>query len=217
MPITRLFRLVADAAQLESFAEVGQHNLLTSIENEAGTLSMSATHLPDDPSVNYVFEIYADQDAYEVHASSPQFKAYGAMAAEVLVDRAVYACTPQLLLDKPEGLRVTDARGAAPRLARVVVPAGHDAAFREAVFANMRASIECEPGVLAMYAVTLTDDPATWYFWEVYASEQAYAAHRETDHFKAYIAATADLVSDKELIPLTPDTLVTQGSLSWSA
>lgn len=214
MPITRLFRLVADPAHLDSFASVGAQNLTTSIDTEPGTLSMSATHLPDDPSVNYVFEVYADQAAYEVHAASPQFKAYVDMAAGVLTDRAVYPCTPQLLVEKPEGLRVTSAADAAPRLARVVVPTEHDAAFREAVFANMRASVAEEPGVLAMYAVTLTDDPATWYFWEVYASEEAYAAHRETTHFKAYIAATGDLVSDKELTPLVSDTLVSQGALA---
>ena len=92
-----------------------------------------------------------------------------------------------------------------------------DVAFRDAVFTNMRASVAEEPGVLAMYAVTLADDPTTWYFWEVYASEESYAAHRETAHFKTYIAATADLVSDKELTPLVPDTLVNQGGLSWQA
>ncbi|MDO4537824.1 MAG: antibiotic biosynthesis monooxygenase [Coriobacteriales bacterium] len=214
MSITRLFRLVAVPTELDRFASVGEHNLVTSLETEPGTLSMSATHLPDDATVNFVFEIYADQAAYEVHAASPQFGAFAALAGEVLTDRAVYACTPQLLLDKPEGLCVKGANEVAPRLARVVVPAENDAAFRTAVFANMRASVEKEPGVLAMYAVTLADDPETWYFWEIYASEQAYAAHRETEHFKAYIAATADLTSDKELTPLAADTLVFQGGLN---
>ena len=217
MPITRLFRLVADPTQLDRFGSVGEQNLMTSITNEPGTLSMNATHLPADASVNYVFEIYADQAAYEVHAASPQFKAYGTMASEVLTGRAVYSCNPQLLLEKPEALRATSASAVAPRLARVVVPAENDVAFRDAVFTNMRASVAGEPGVLAMYAVTLADDPTTWYFWEVYASEESYAAHRETAHFKTYIAATADLVSDKELTPLVPDTLVNQGGLSWQA
>ena len=217
MPITRLFRLVADPTQLDRFGSVGEQNLMTSITNEPGTLSMNATHLPADASVNYVFEIYADQAAYEVHAASPQFKAYGTMASEVLTGRAVYPCNPQLLLEKPETLRATSASAVAPRLARVVVPAENDVAFRDAVFTNMRASVAEEPGVLAMYAVTLADDPTTWYFWEVYASEESYAAPRETAHFKTYIAATADLVSDKELTPLVPDTLVNQGGLSWQA
>jgi quinol monooxygenase YgiN len=102
-------------------------------------------------------------------------------------------------------------------MARLVVSKGHGAAFREAVFANMRASVGEEEGVLSMYAVTLADDASVWYFWEVYASEEAYAAHRETDHFKAYIAATAGLTTAKELTPLVADTLVNQGGLDWQA
>ena len=119
MPITRLFRLVADPTQLDRFGSVGEQNLMTSITNEPGTLSMNATHLPADASVNYVFEIYADQAAYEVHAASPQFKAYGTMASEVLTGRSVYPCNPQLLLEKSEALRATSASAVAPRLARV--------------------------------------------------------------------------------------------------
>ena len=217
MPITRLFRLVSDEGQCDRFASVGEHNLLTSIDVEPGTLSMSAAHLADDPCVNYVFEIYRDEAAYEVHAASGQFLAFADFARTGLTDRAVYTCSPELLLEKEGGLKVRRGETACVRMARLVVSEGHGPAFREAVFANMRASVATEEGVLAMYASTLADDASVWYFWEVYASEEAYAAHRETDHFKAYIAATAGLVTAKELTPLVADTLVNQGGLDWQA
>lgn len=217
MPITRLFRLVCDEGQCDRFASVGEHNLLTSIDVEPGTLSMSASHLDSDPSVNYVFEIYRDEAAYEVHAASGQFLAFADFARTGLTDRAVYTCSPELLLEKEGGLKVTQDETICVRMARLVVPQEHGAAFREAVFANMRASVGEEEGVLSMYAVTLADDASVWYFWEVYASEEAYAAHRETDHFKAYIAATAELTTTRELTPLVADTLVNQGGLDWQA
>ena len=217
MPITRLFRLVCDEGQCDRFASVGEHNLLTSIDVEPGTLSMSASHLDSDPSVNYVFEIYRDEAAYEVHAASGQFLAFADFARTGLTDRAVYTCSPELLLEKEGGLKVTQDETICVRMARLVVPQEHGAAFREAVFANMRASVGEEEGVLSMYAVTLADDASVWYFWEVYASEEAYAVHRETDHFKAYIAATAELATTKELTPLVADTLVNQGGLDWQA
>jgi quinol monooxygenase YgiN len=217
MPITRLFRLVCDEGQCDRFASVGEHNLLTSIDVEPGTLSMSASHLDSDPSVNYVFEIYRDEAAYEVHAASGQFLAFADFARTGLTDRAVYTCSPELLLEKEGGLKVTQDETICVRMARLVVPQEHGAAFREAVFANMRASVGEEEGVLSMYAVTLADDASVWYFWEVYASEEAYAVHRETDHFKAYIAATAELTTTRELTPLVADTLVNQGGLDWQA
>ena len=217
MPITRLFRLVCDEGQCDRFASVGEHNLLTSIDVEPGTLSMRASHLDSDPSVNYVFEIYRDEAAYEVHAASGQFLAFADFARTGLTDRAVYTCSPELLLEKEGGLKVTQDETICVRMARLVVPQEHGAAFREAVFANMRASVGEEEGVLSMYAVTLADDASVWYFWEVYASEEAYAVHRETDHFKAYIAATAELTTKRELTPLVADTLVNQGGLDWQA
>ncbi len=211
--ITRLFRLERDLSQQERFDSVGQANLLTSIEDEPGTLAMFATHLPDEPATCYVFEVYASEDAYNVHASSPQFKDYVAMASEALTGRAVFQLVPELMVEKEAGLRVTDATGAAPRCCFVQILPDKLEDFREAVFANMRTSVATEPGVLYLYAASMADDPLRWVFWEGYASEEAYDAHRETEHFKAYIAATADCLSEKELIPLAADTLVSKGSL----
>jgi len=212
-PITRLFKLERDLAQRERFDSEGQSNLLTSIQTEPGTLAMYATHLPEDPATCYVFEVYSDDDAYQVHAASPQFKAYASMAMECLTGRAVYQLKPELLLEKADGLRVTDASGASPRCCFVQILPEKLEDFREAVFANMRTSVAEEPGVLWLYAASFADDPLHWVFWEGYASEEAYDAHRETAHFKTYIASTADCLSEKELIPLAADTLVSQGAL----
>jgi quinol monooxygenase YgiN len=211
--ITRLFRLERDLAGQERFDKVGEQNLVSSIKGEEGTLAMYATHLPEDPATCYVFEVYADDDAYNVHAASPQFKAYVQMAGEILTGREVISLEPQLLVEKSDPLLVTGANEVAPRLALVDVLPERDKDFREAVFANMRASVEQEPGVLVMYAATRADNPNSWAFWEVYASEEAYAAHRDTDHFKAYIDATADCVTSKQLIALAADTLASKGSL----
>ena len=209
---TRLFRLGRDLANEEEFNKVGEHNLVTSIKVEDGTLAMYSTHLPDDPSMCYVFEVYASEEAYQVHAASPQFKAYVSMASTTLTSREVFSVVPELMLEKAEPLMVTDG-SASPRCCFVQILPEKLEAFREAVFANMRTSVATEPGVLVLYAASMADDPLSWVFWEVYASEEAYAAHTSTDHFKAYIAATADCLASKELVPLAADTLVSKGEL----
>lgn len=209
--ITRLFRLERDLSQRAWFDEVGEHNLTTSIEKEPGTLAMYSTHMADQPQTCYVFEVYADEDAYNVHATSGQFQAFVNMAGQVLTGREVIPVHPELLLEKREPLRVTDGTVVRPRLARITVKPECDAAFREAVFANMRASVVEEDGVLVLYAATLANDASQWVFWEVYASDEAYAAHCATSHFKTYIAKTADCLLTKELFDLRADTLVSKG------
>lgn len=211
--ITRLFKLERDLAYQKTFDEVGEQNLITSIETEPGTLAMYATHVPDDPAVCYVFEVYADDDAYQVHASSAQFKAYVEMASSALTGRAVFQVAPQLMIEKAEPLRVTGASDVEVHLVFVDVdPEGEDT-FRAAIEANMRTAVEVEPGVLVMYAATLADDPNRWVFWEVYASAEAYQVHRDAQHFKDYIAATDPIVKGKEFFVLAPDTLASKGSL----
>ena len=211
--ITRLFKLERDMSQEQYYNEVGANNLTTSIEVEPGTLAMYATHDPDDPKTCYVFEVYADDDAYNTHVASPHFKAFGEMAVKVLTGRSVYQLVPQLLVEKPERLLVNGASDIEPHLVFVDVKPGGEEAFLAAITANMRTAVEVEPGVLVMYAATMADQPSRWVFWEVYASAEAYAAHRDAQHFKDYIAATDDLVAGKEFHVLTPDTLASKGSL----
>lgn len=211
--ITRLFKLERNMDFEDDYNKVGSHNLTTSIKVEPGTLAMYGTHVPEDPKTCYVFEVYADDDAYNVHAASEQFGAFVKMAGQVLTGREVYPVTPRLMLEKPEPLFVDGPNQIEPHLVFVDVKPGNDEAFLAAITANMRKAIEEEPGVLVMYATTLADDPNRWVFWEVYASAEAYAAHRNAQHFKDYIAATEDIVAGKEFFVLTADTLVSKGSL----
>ena len=211
--VTRLFKLERDVSQRERFDNEGQANLLTSIDTEPGTLAMYAPHLPDDPATCYVFEVYASEDAYQVHAASPQFKAYAAMAMETLTGREIYQLVPELMIEKPDGLRVTEASEVSPRCCFVEILPNKLEDFREAVFANMRTSVAEEPGVSYLYAASFADDPLKWVFWEGYASQEAYDSHIQTTHFNAYIAATADCLASRAPIPLAADTLVSQGSL----
>lgn len=209
---TRLFKLGRKLADVEEFDSVGQNNLVTSIEEEDGTLAMYSTHLKGDPAQLFVFEVYASEEAYQTHASSAQFKAYVEIASTSLTNREVISVAPELMLEKEGLLEILDG-SCAPRCCFVTILEERLEAFREAVFKNMRVSIEQEPGVLVLYATSLVDDPLRWIFWEVYASEEAYATHRETDHFKTYIEATRDDLSAKELIELSADCVVSKGSL----
>lgn len=210
--ITRLFELKIDFKDKELFNSTGTYNLMTSIEKEEGTMAMYSTHIPEQPDTYIVFEIYKDDDAYEVHASSEQFGKYRDMAAKVLTGRKVFATTPELLIESGS-LKIDGANNLNVRLASVGVLKEKDEDFREAVFTNMKTSIEKEEGVLMMYAMTLQEDPTQWRFFEVYASEEAYQTHRDTDHFKTYISKTADCIYEKTLQVLSGDTLVSHGYL----
>lgn len=50
--------------------------------------------------------------------------------------------------------------------------------FKAMVLPEMTQSLKVEPGEPAMYAATVKEQPNRWVFFEIYANDEAYAAHR---------------------------------------
>ena len=69
--------------------------------------------------------------------------------------------------------------------AYVRVAAGSEAEFAEACAVNSRASLQ-EPGCLRFDVLQQADEPARFVLVEAYESEDDLAAHKTTDHYKAW-------------------------------
>ena len=83
-----------------------------------------------------------------------------------------------------------------------IVPAEMDK-YLVAIKENGAATVK-EPGCRQFDILVLASNPNHVFLYEVYDNEAAYKAHRETDHFKKYAAATANMVSKREVRPMTP-------------
>jgi quinol monooxygenase YgiN len=90
------------------------------------------------------------------------------------------------------------------RLAEIEIDPVKLDAYRAAVMEEIETSVRVEPGVLALYAVSIKDNPAQIRVFEIYADEAAYKTHLETPHFKKYKAATQDMVKHLKLIDTVP-------------
>ena len=193
----------------------GVENLSTSIETEAGTLAMYALRKTDEPNVNLVLEIYQDDNAYQIHARSPQFQKFVETAKTAVIGRKVFETEPQFLSEKSTPMRITDSR-LKTNFAEIRVKPEFNAQFKAVVLDEMRQSMEKEDGVLVMYAVTLKDKPNEWRFFEIYADEQAYLRHRETPHFQDYLQKTAAMTLDKKVVALQGGALMNRGGLHFT-
>ncbi len=65
-------------------------------------------------------------------------------------------------------------------------------------------SLQTEPGVLTMYAVSEKDNPCIITILETYASQEAYKKHIASAHFQKYKQGTLKMVKDLKLIDQTP-------------
>jgi (4S)-4-hydroxy-5-phosphonooxypentane-2,3-dione isomerase len=68
-------------------------------------------------------------------------------------------------------------------------------AFREATRENGRNS-RMEPGIARFDFLEQTDDPTHFVLVEVYRSQAAIAAHKETAHYHTWLAAVDDMFAE---------------------
>jgi quinol monooxygenase YgiN len=79
-------------------------------------------------------------------------------------------------------------------LVHIRVKADRVDAFREACVENARNSVQ-EPGVARFDVLQQQDDPTNFTLVEIYRTPEAPAAHKQTDHYKAWAEAAADMMA----------------------
>jgi quinol monooxygenase YgiN len=92
-----------------------------------------------------------------------------------------------------------EAKGPVIRIAELEIDPAQMAAYSAAVKEEMAESIRVEPGVLALYAVSIKGQPNHLRFFEMYANQAAYESHRESPHFRKYVETTKDMITSRKL------------------
>lgn len=90
------------------------------------------------------------------------------------------------------------------RMAELEIDPAQLEAYLALLAEEIEASVEKEPGVLMLHAVSVKDAPEKVRILEVYANRQAYEAHIQTPHFLKYKTLTAGMVLSLNLVDVDP-------------
>ncbi|RYF09931.1 MAG: antibiotic biosynthesis monooxygenase [Oxalobacteraceae bacterium] len=90
------------------------------------------------------------------------------------------------------------------RIADLEIDPAQLPAYQAAVREEMSASIQIEPGVLAINCVAEKEAPNKLHFFEVYADPAAYEAHIASPHFRKYVDVTKSMITSRRLIETVP-------------
>ncbi len=213
VPLFRLFKLKITADQRANFLAAGRQNLLTSLANEPGTLAMYATHADELGVENDVVEVYRDAPSYDIHANSPQFAAFKAIAKQAVVQQEVVNLTPVLLLEQPQPLRISTNAEQVVWLLEVSVKPGKAAAYRQVIMRTMQAVLATEPGTLTLKIGHEATDSQKWVIFAVFQDAAAEQAHGQSAAGKQYQTDSQTLVAQTRSTRLFGDTLVQRGGL----
>jgi quinol monooxygenase YgiN len=77
-------------------------------------------------------------------------------------------------------------------------------AYKAALKEEISASIEKEPGVLTLYAVSQKGHPEQIRLFETYRDGASYQAHLQSPHFKKYKEQTRQMVKSLMLLETDP-------------
>ena len=81
-------------------------------------------------------------------------------------------------------------------------------AFRRATIENARQSVQ-EPGIARFDVMQQREDPTRFVLVEVYRSDEATLAHKETEHYKKWRDTVADMMAEPRVgikhYNITPD------------
>jgi quinol monooxygenase YgiN len=76
---------------------------------------------------------------------------------------------------------------------------GTGKAFRPLILENAESALRDEEDCLQFQVLTDEKDPDTYFFYEVYTDASALDRHRETPHYKKYMAAAGGMIADRSI------------------
>jgi len=80
----RIAKIVVDSTKLESYKSALKEGIESAVRIEPGVLSLYAVYDKKNPTHITVFEIYADEKAYQSHIQTAHFKKYKNAAQDMV-------------------------------------------------------------------------------------------------------------------------------------
>ena len=98
--VVRLAELEIDPDRLDDYLALLSEEIEASVALEPGVLALHAVAVKGSPGKVHVFEIYADQAAYEAHLATPHFLRYKTLTASMVLSLHLTETVPIILRDK---------------------------------------------------------------------------------------------------------------------
>ena len=205
----RMAQLKIKQDQLAAFTASVKEEMEATLRVEPGVAAIYAAADKQNPADMIFFEMYADENAYQLHRDTPHFQKYFHTTKDMITDRVLTEAVPVELRDRhntPAAYARDDKPVAATsiRIAYLRIKQEQLTPFLTAVKEGMEAALRTEPGVVAIYAAADRNDPTKMTFFEMYVDENAYQTHRATPHFQKYFHTTKDMIAERVLLEAVP-------------
>ena len=101
VPYVRVAEIEIDAAQLEPYKAAVKEQIEAAVRLEPGVLALYSVVDKRNPAHVFVFEMYADVEAYKAHLGTAHFKKYKTITQDMVKSLKLRDTEPILLGAKP--------------------------------------------------------------------------------------------------------------------
>lgn len=96
----RMAHLQIKPDQLEAFTAAVKEEMEAALRLEPGVVAIYAVAEKGDPTKWTFFEMYVDEEAYQIHRDTPHFQKYFHTTKDMIADRVLLEAVPVELRDK---------------------------------------------------------------------------------------------------------------------
>lgn len=96
----RIAHLRIKPDQLDAFTTAVKEEMDAALRMEPGVVAIYAVADKNDPTMLTFFEMYVDEEAYQLHRDTPHFKKYFNITKDMIIDRVLIETVPIELRDK---------------------------------------------------------------------------------------------------------------------
>ena len=89
------------------------------------------------------------------------------------------------------------------RVSEIEIDSNYLKEYNSILQEESRASVQLEPGVIAIYPMYQKANPTQVRILEIYANREAYEAHLKTPHFLKYKTSTLKMVKSLKLVDMS--------------
>ena len=100
-PYVRVAEIEIDPVQLEPYKAAVKEQIEAAVRLEPGVLALYSMADKENPAHIFVFEMYADVDAYKAHLETAHFKKYKATTQNMVKSLKLRDTVPIILSAKP--------------------------------------------------------------------------------------------------------------------
>ena len=98
----RVARIIIDSNQLDAYKAALKEGVETAVRVEPGVITLFAAYEKNNPTHVTVFEVYADEKAYQAHLQTPHFKKYKETTKDMVRSLELIDMSPIGLATKPQ-------------------------------------------------------------------------------------------------------------------